>query len=106
MIAAAGNAVYAVGTGGHALSIATTPTGRTEIEKVNTTQDLLGVAIAPDGAAWACSANARLLRRDVTHAWRRVPAELPVQTNLVRVSPRLDSVMLVSEDAAVIEGTL
>jgi len=106
MIIAASNAVYAVGSGGHALAVATHPSARTEIEKVNTTQDLLGVAIAPDGAAWACSANSRLLRRDATGAWRRVPAELPVQTNLVRVAPRLDRVLLVSEDAAVIEGTL
>jgi len=100
------HAVYTVGTGGHALAVGTHPSARTEIEKVNTTQDLLGVAIAPDGAAWACSANARLLRRDATRAWRRIPVDLPVQTNLVRVSPRQDRVMIVSEDAAVIEGTL
>jgi serine/threonine-protein kinase len=102
MIVAGQSGVFAVGSGGHALSVG----ARTEIEKVNTTQDLLGVALAPDGAAWACSANARLLRRDVTHAWRRMPVDLPIQTNLVRVAPRLDRVMLVSEDAAVIEGTL
>ncbi len=98
-------AVYAVGSGGHALSVGTVPGAHTEIEKVNTTQDLLGVAIAPDGAAWACSANARILRRDATRAWRRVPAELPVQTHLVRIAPRHDRVLIVSEDAAVIEGT-
>lgn len=92
--------VLAVGTGGHALSIG----ARVEIEKVNTTQDLLGVAIATDGAGWACSANARLLRRDNGRAWRRVPVDLPVQTNLVRIAPRLDRLLIVSEDAAVIEG--
>lgn len=100
-IAASASAVYAVGTGGHALLVS----ARGEIEKVNTTQDLLGVAIAPDGAAWACSANARVLRRDAARAWRRVPVDLPVQSNLVRIAPRADRVLIVSEDAAVLEGT-
>lgn len=98
----AASALFAVGTGGHALAIG----ARVEIEKVNTTQDLLGVAIAPDGAPWACSANARILRRDATHAWRRMPAELPLQGNLVRIAPRQDRVLIVAEDATVIEGSL
>ena len=101
-IVASTQAVFAVGTGGHALAIG----ARIEIEKVNTTQDLLGVAIAPDGAAWACSANARVLRRDSTRAWRRIPADLPIQGNLVRMAPRQDRVLLVAEDATVIEGSL
>jgi eukaryotic-like serine/threonine-protein kinase len=100
IVASSPSQVFAVGTGGHAISIA----ARTEIEKVNTTQDLLGVAIAPDGAAWACSANARLLRRDAAGAWRRIPVDLPVQSNLVRVAPRGERILIVSEDAAVIEG--
>lgn len=93
---------FAVGTGGHALAIG----ARTEIEKVGTTQDLLHVALAPDGAAWACSANARLLRRDAGGAWRRVPVELPVQCNLVRVAPREGRVMVIGEDASLVEGVL
>lgn len=101
-IVATAQYVFAVGTGGHALAIGP----RTEIEKVSTTQDLLGVAIATDGAAWACSANARVLRRDNTRAWRRIPADLPVTRNLVRIAPRHDRVLLVAEDATVIEGVL
>jgi len=103
-IVASRTGVFAVGTGGHALSIQSG--GRTEIEKVATTQDLLGVSIAPDGAAWACSANARILRRDPSGAWRRVPVELPVQCNLLRIAPRHDRLMVIGEDAAIVEGTL
>lgn len=105
-IVAGPRAVYAVGTGGHALSVAAHPNERTEIEKVGTTQDLLGLAIAPDGAPWSCSANARILRRDVTGAWRRVPVELPVQCNLVRIAPRADRLMVIGEDASIVEGVL
>ena len=47
-IIASASALFAVGTGGHALRRQSA--ARIEIEKVNTTQDLLGVAIAPDGA--------------------------------------------------------
>ncbi|MBI2395174.1 MAG: protein kinase [Deltaproteobacteria bacterium] len=101
-----GASVFAVGTGGHALSVQLGHDDRTDLEKVGTTQDLLDVALAADGAAWTCSANARVLRRDVTHAWRRVPVDLPVQTNLVRIAPRLDRLLTVGEDASVIEGTL
>jgi serine/threonine protein kinase len=106
-IAAGHGRVFAIGTGGHALSVAVTATGRTEIEKVGTTQDLLGISIAPDGAPWASSANARVLRRDETNgAWRRVPSELPMVGHLVRMAARMDRVMLLGEDATLVEGTL
>jgi serine/threonine-protein kinase len=105
-IAAGNGRVFAIGTGGHALSVAVTPTSRTEIEKVGTTQDLLGVCIAPDGAPWASSANARVLRRDDTGYWRRVPTELPMAGHLVRIAARIDRVMLLAEDATLVEGTL
>ncbi|MGZ5970497.1 MAG: serine/threonine-protein kinase, partial [Polyangiales bacterium] len=105
-IAAGHGRVFAIGTGGHALSVAVTPTSPTEIEKVSTTQDLLGISVAPDGAPWASSANARVLRRDSAGAWRRVPSELPTAGNLVRIAARTDRVMLLAEDATLIEGTL
>jgi tRNA A-37 threonylcarbamoyl transferase component Bud32 len=105
-IAAGHGRVFAIGTGGHALSVAVTPTSRTEIEKVGTTQDLLGVSIAPDGAPWASSANARVLRRDDTGYWRRVPSELPMAGHLVRIAARDGRVMLLAEDATLLEGVL
>ena len=94
----------AVGTGGHALSIPKVAHLRPEIEKVMTTQDLLGVCVAPDGAAWACSANARVLRRDEAGAWRRIPAELPAPGNYLRVFAHEERVYLVGEDATIVEG--
>jgi photosystem II stability/assembly factor-like uncharacterized protein len=105
-ITAGNGRVFAIGTGGHALSVAVTPTSRTEIEKVGTTQDLLGVSIAPDGAPWASSANARVLRRDDTGYWRRVPTELPMAGHLVRIAARMDRVVLLAEDATLLEGVL
>jgi serine/threonine-protein kinase len=96
----------AVGTGGHALAIMLDPARglRTEIEKVMTTQDLLAVAVGPDGAAWATSANARVLRRDAAGTWHRVTTELPTTANLVAIAPRQDHVLVVGEDATVLEG--
>jgi photosystem II stability/assembly factor-like uncharacterized protein len=97
--------MVAVGTGGHALSIPRVAHLRPEIEKVMTTQDLLGVGVAPDGAAWACSANGRVLRRDEAGTWRRVPAELPAAVHFVRVFATEERVLLVGEDATLVEGT-
>jgi hypothetical protein len=96
----------AVGTGGHALAIMLDPARglRTEIEKVMTTQDLLSVAVGPDGAAWATSANARVLRRDAGGTWHRVTMDLPTTANLVAIAPRQDHVLVVGEDATVLEG--
>lgn len=97
---------FAVGTGGHALAVAAHPSGRAEIEKVTTTQDLLAVDVASDGAPWACSANARVLRRDAVGAWRRIPADLPTAAHLVGIAARWDRVLIVAEDATVLEGNL
>jgi serine/threonine-protein kinase len=103
---AVGTRALAVGTGGHALAIAHDALRgwRTEIEKVMTTQDLLAVAIADDGAAWATSANARVLRRDGAGTWHRVTTELPTAAHLVGVSPRRERVVAVAEDATILQG--
>ena len=96
----------AVGTGGHALSVAADGSGRTSIEKVMTTQDLLGVNIGDEGAAWATSANARVLRRDPAGCWRRVSGDLPTTSNLLRVWGSTQRVLIVAEDATILEGML
>jgi serine/threonine-protein kinase len=97
-----------VGTGGHALALHGDPTRgvRTEIEKVMTTQDLLSLTVADDGAAWATSANARVLRRDASGTWHRVSLELPTPANLVAVHARQDRIWVVGEDATVLQGQL
>ncbi len=96
---------FAVGTGGHALSILA-KTGVVAIEKVMTTQDLLGLALAPDGALWAVSANARIVRRDTQGSWRRVSGELPFPGHLVRVRAGENRVIVIGEDGGVLEGVL
>jgi serine/threonine-protein kinase len=100
--------VVAVGTGGHALDVATTPPPlcSASIEKVMTTQDLLGTCIAEDGTAWASSANARVLRRDQAGVFRRVTGDLPYAGHFMRIAATRDRVMVLGEDAAVLEGVL
>jgi len=97
---------YAVGTGGHALGVATDSGARTTIEKVMTTQDLLGVAFGEDGIPTAVSANARVMRRDVSGVWRRITGDLPIAGNLVRVHSGRGRTLVVAEDASILEGTL
>src|SRR5262249_53264364 len=102
------NLIVTVGTGGHALVVSPAPPPATtaSIEKVMTTQDLLGVAIGTDGAAWATSANARVLRRDAAGAWRRLTTDFPVASNLLRIGSLGDRVLVLADDAAVVEGQL
>ncbi len=98
--------IFAVGTGGHALALPPHAGARPDIEKVTTTQDLLGVCVTPDGAAWACSANARVLRRDTSNTWRRVMTELPFQGNLLRIAGSATKVLIVAEDASILEASV
>jgi hypothetical protein len=100
--------VFAVGTGGHALAIdaAPPPSPPVSIEKVMTTQDLLGAALGEAGVAWAVSAHARVMRRDSGGTWRRISGDLPVSVDLVRTSATGDRVLIVAQDASILEGTL
>ena len=100
--------ILAVGTGGHALGIGAAPPPATtaRIEKVMTTQDLLGACIAPDGAGWASSANARILRRDGSGTWRRVTADFPASGNLLRIGSTGARTLVVADDATILEGVL
>ena len=99
--------VFAVGTGGHALAIDSSPSPSPPvvIEKMMTTQDLLGACIGDAGVAWAVSAHARVMRRDGGGTWRRISGDLPISTNFVRVGASGDRTLIVAEDAAILEGT-
>ncbi|MEO7093932.1 MAG: serine/threonine-protein kinase [Polyangiales bacterium] len=105
---AATTQVFAVGTGGHALAIDATPppSPPVVIEKVMTTQDLLGACLGDAGVAWAVSAHARVVRRDGGGTWRRISGDLPSTADLVRVGAAGDRVLIVANDAAILEGTL
>ena len=96
--------VVTVGAGGHALSIAQrlTPT----LEAVQTTRDLLCLALGPDGAPWAGAAQARLVRR-VGSSWVRMSGEVGLSCGIIAVTvPQLRRVVAVCDDGAIIEGTL
>lgn len=100
-----------VGAGGHALSLS--PRLQAQLEAVQTTRDLLSLAVdgsatatAGGTCAWAGSAQARLLRRAPTAgaSWVRMSGELGLQSSVVAlwVTPRV--VRAICDDGAVVEG--
>jgi len=93
-----------VGAGGHALALS--PRLQAQLEAVQTTRDLLSLAVDSSGCAWAGSAQARLLRRTPTAgaSWVRMSGELGLQSSVVAlwVSPR--AVRAICDDGAVVEG--
>ena len=96
-----GGVAYAVGSGGHALRIEPSHGGAVAtLESVQTTRDLLGVAVDPTtGTAWAVGADARLLERQ-EGGWIRVPLDPSVTSTLVLVWPRAPRVTVVAEDGS------
>jgi hypothetical protein len=90
-----------VGAGGHALSLS--PRLEAQLEAVQTTRDLLALAVAPDGVAWAGSAQARLMRR-TSGSWVRMSGDVGVGASVVAIwaAPRV--VRVICDDGSVIEG--
>jgi serine/threonine protein kinase len=99
-------AVYAVGSGGHALSIKAGAAGApplATLESVQTTRDLTSVTADRSGAPWAAGAAARLLqRRD--GVWTRIPLDPSVTGALVIAAPHGDVITVVAEDGSTFEG--
>jgi len=102
---------FAVGSGGHALSIAPTsvigphgaPELSTALEAVQTTRDLWCVRVDPTGVAWAVGSQGRLLERSAG-LWERVAIE-GAQGHFISVASSGTLVLVVGEDGSVIEGT-
>jgi serine/threonine-protein kinase len=93
----------AVGAGGHALRI--TAQGDAQLEAVQTTRDLMCVAVSEEGIAWAGS-QARVLRRTID-SWVRMSGDLGIDSTIVALhvrSPR--EVCAVCDDGAVLDGRL
>jgi serine/threonine protein kinase len=90
-----------VGAGGHALLL--TPTLQAQLEAVQTTRNLLALAVDPAGVAWSGSAQARLLRR-TAGSWVRMSGELGLQSSVVAVWAASRTVRALCDDGAVIEG--
>jgi serine/threonine-protein kinase len=101
-----GGGAFAVGSGGHALALS--PNLQANLEPVQTTRDLVSVAVAKDGSAWAGAAERRILQRRGT-TWTRVPIEVDGddKTAILAVQPLLDSsVLALANDGQVLEGRL
>jgi hypothetical protein len=96
-----GGGAVTVGAGGHALSLS--PTLTAQLEAVQTTRDLLALAVDPAGVAWSGSAQARLLRR-TAGSWVRMSGELGLQSSVVALWARARTVRAICDDGAVIEG--
>ena len=102
-IAAVGDGAVTVGGGGHALSLSARL--QAQLEAVQTTRDLLALAVDPAGIAWAGSAQARILRR-TGGSWLRMSGELGLTSSVVALWAGLRRVRAVCDDGAVVEGTL
>jgi serine/threonine protein kinase len=96
----AGGAIT-IGAGGHALSLS--PRLEAQLEAVQTTRDLLVLAIDSDGVAWAGSAQARLLRR-TAGSWVRMSTELGLSSSVVALWAAPRTVRAICDDGAIIEG--
>jgi eukaryotic-like serine/threonine-protein kinase len=90
-----------VGAGGHALSLSPRLEGR--LEAVQTTRDLLSLAVDANGLAWAGSAQARVLRR-TGGRWVRMTAELGLSSSVVALWAATRMVRAICDDGAVLEG--
>jgi serine/threonine protein kinase len=98
-----GGGALTVGVGGHALSLS--PRLEAQLEAVQTTRDLLALALDPTGAAWAGSAQARLLRR-TGGSWVRMSGDIGIPSSVVAMWAAARTVRAVCDDGAVIEGTV
>jgi serine/threonine-protein kinase len=90
-----------VGAGGHALSLSARLDA--QLEAVQTTRDLLALAIDPTGVAWAGSAQARVLRR-TDGSWVRMSGELGLPSSVIALWAASRLVRAICDDGAVIEG--
>jgi serine/threonine protein kinase len=92
-----------VGAGGHALHISRRLDAA--LEAVQTTRDLLCLAVGGDGAAWAGAAQARLLRR-TTDSWVRMSGDVGITPSVVAIWASERVVRAICDDGAVIEGRI
>lgn len=92
-----------VGVGGHALYIG--PRLDAQLEAVQTTRDIYALTVGEDGAAWAGSAQARMLRR-TGNQWIRMSGDVGITPNVVAIHASARLVRAICDDGALIEGRL
>jgi serine/threonine-protein kinase len=96
-----------VGAGGHALSLA--PRLDARLEAVQTTRDLLALAVSEDGQAWAGSVQARLVRRSTVNGnstWMRMNRDIGVNASMIALAAGPRTVRAIGDDGTVVEGRL
>ena len=98
-----GGGAVTVGTGGHALAISPDLAGH--LEAVQTTCDLLSLAVTDEGTAWAGATKARIVRRTGS-SWVRMSAEVGVSSAACAVWVARGTVRALCDDGAVLEGRL
>jgi serine/threonine protein kinase len=105
IVARSDGGAYAVGSGGHALSIS--PSLQANLEAVQTTRDLLFLSLAPDGTPWASATDQRILQRQ-GKTWVRIPLglELDEAPSILTLHASFDSVVAVTSDGRILEGRL
>ena len=94
---------YVVGSGGHALHV--TPGREAKLEPVETTRDLLCVAVAAGGLTIAGGAAARLVKR-TPKGWARVGLPPQAQGAVRAVQVSTTGVLAVLDDGTVLEGSV
>lgn len=101
-----GGGAVTVGAGGHALSLG--PNLDFELEVVETTQNLVSLAVSESGAAWAGSVRGRLLRRSSTSSeagrWLRMNHSESLTSTMLAVTVEPRFVRAVAQDGTVVEG--
>jgi serine/threonine protein kinase len=98
-----GGAVVTVGIGGHALAL--DPQLKGHLEAVQTTSDLLSLAVTSEGTVWAGATRARILRR-TGDSWVRMSNEVGLSSAALAIVARPRLVRSICDDGAVIEGRL
>jgi serine/threonine-protein kinase len=101
ILPAADGGAHVVGTGGHALHVS--PAREARLEPVQTTRDLLTLAMTPAAIPWAGGQDARLLRR-TSGGWLRVPLPSQLHASIRALHATTTSLQVLLDDGQLLEG--
>jgi photosystem II stability/assembly factor-like uncharacterized protein len=102
ILPAADGGAHVVGTGGHALHVTSAREAR--LEPVQTTRDLLSLAMTPAAIPWAGGQDARLLRR-TAGGWLRVPLPPQLHASIRAIHATTASLQVLLDDGQLLEGS-
>jgi len=98
-----GGGAVTVGTGGHALAISPDLAGH--LEAVQTTCDLLSLAVTEESTAWAGATKSRIVRRTGS-SWVRMSGDVGISSAACAIWVARGTVRALCDDGAVLEGRL